>query len=243
MATRVVLAVETDGPTAASRFIHEYVLDAVDRVGGMDACDSFNFVPSQPVEGDRTAGIQVPPPGHEVYLTIRGDTEEIIAAEREHWDGLVDEGVIADWEVQTETDREELVAELGEERTALLAAQSDLSARMAALAYETYAEVGTVPAPVETFPKVGSGDDEPDETGDDEREAAPFGWWGVLHTVTVQLNYGLEEELEAYTYCIEHGLRNLAEFEGPEAATERLDELVTDLEGKREAIAEGRHDT
>jgi hypothetical protein len=169
---------------------------------------AFTFVPGQPATGDRTAGLQVSLPGHLISLTIRGETDEIIDAERDRWNSLVEKGVVTEWEETKSTDREEMVEEPGEQRATLLAHSSDLSAQMAKLACEGFDEFGTVPAAVETYP-------------DEKSDTAPFGWWAVLHTVTVQLNYSLAEELDAYRYGIEHVLRDFVEFEGEDEAEAR----------------------
>jgi hypothetical protein len=64
-----------------------------------------------------------------------------------------------------------------------------------------------------------------------------------LHALTVQLNYSLAEELDAYRYGIEHTLRNVAEFEGEAEAEARLDDLIDVLEAMRNSVKEGRLDT
>lgn len=230
MDRRVALQFTTASVESATRFLEEYVLDALDRVPNTDACDSFTFVPGQPVTGDRPSGPQVPPPDYPVYLTLRCDTDAVIAAERDHWEALIEEGVIEGWEEVKSTDREEIVTELGEQRAALLARSSNLSAQMAGLASRAFADLGMVPAAVETYP-------------DEESDAAPFGWWAVLHTVTVQLIYSMDEELDAYRYGIEHALRNVAEQVGEDEAVSRLDELIAELEGVREKVGAGRLDS
>lgn len=230
IATRVSLQFDTPSPEAAERFLEEYVLAELDRVRATEACDAITFVPGQPATGDRTAGVQVPPPEYPVYLTIRGDTDAVIDAERNRWDALVDEGVLGGWERLHERDREEMVAELGAERAELLARSSDLAARMATVALREFEDLGTVPAAVETYPET-------------ESDAAPFGWWAVLHTVTVQLNYSLAEERDAYRYGLEHVLRNVAEHEDEETASRWLENLIADLEGLRETVTDGRLDS
>lgn len=230
MPERVSIQFSTGCQENAEQFIEESILDALNRVPEMDACDSFTFVPGQPTTGDRTAGLQTPPPDHPIYLTIRGETDEIIDAERNRWNVLVEDGVVTEWEAMKSTDREEMVEELGEERATLLARSSNLSAQMAKLAIEEFDELGIVPAAVETYP-------------DAESKAAPFGWWSVLHTVTVQLNYSLGEELDAYRYGIEHVLRNVTEIEGKDEAEELLDETIDALEAIRAEVKEGRLDT
>lgn len=230
MSKSVSLQFSTGSQENAERFIHEYVLDAIDRVQNMDACECFTFVPSQSATGHRTTGLQIPPPDYPIVLTIRGETDEIIDAERDLWDSLVQEGVITGWEVKRSIDIGELVDDLGEKRATLVAHTSNLSAKMASLAYQEFDELDTVPAAVETYP-------------DEESDGAPFGWWTVLHTVTVQLNYTLAEELDAYRYGIEHTLRNIAEHEGADVAEDYHDELVLAVEAMREEVKEGRLDS
>jgi hypothetical protein len=91
MAERVSLQFSTGSQENAKRFLEEYVLAALDRVPAMDACDSFTFCPGHPATGDRTASLQVPPPDHPIYLTIREETDEIIDAERDRWNSLAKE--------------------------------------------------------------------------------------------------------------------------------------------------------
>lgn len=227
MPESVSLQFSTGTKANAERFLTEYVLNAIDRVQDMDACDCFTFVPSQPATGDRTTGLQVPPPDHTIVLTIRGETDDIIDAERERWNTLVEDGILTEWEVKRSVDVEDLVDDLGQKRAMLVAHTSNLSAQVAALAYEAFDDLGTTPGAIDTYP---------DETSD----AAPFGWWSVLHTVTVQLNYSLAEEVEAYRYGLEHALRNIAEHEGEDKAEAWLDDLIETLEAKRTDIKEGR---
>ena len=95
MAERLALRFSTASQADAERFLEEYVLRALDRVAEMDACDGVSFVPDQPVSGDRTAGLQVPPPDHLIYLSITGQTDEVVGAERARWEALVEEDVVS----------------------------------------------------------------------------------------------------------------------------------------------------
>ena len=230
MPEAVSLRFSTGSTADAERFLTEYVFDAIDRVQDMDACDCFTFVPSQPATGDRTTGLQVPPPDHTIVLTIRGETDDIIDAERDRWDTLVDEGIVTEWEFKRSVDVDELVDELGQKRATLVAHTSNLSARVAALAYEAFEDLGTTPGAIETYP-------------DEESDGAPFGWWSVLHNVTVQLNYSIDEEVKAYRYGLEHTLRNIAEYEGEDEAEARLNEVIETLEAIRTDIEQGRLNT
>lgn len=230
MAEGISIKFSTSSRENAEQFLTEYVLDALDRVQDMEACDCFTFVPDQSATGDRTTGLMVQPPDYPIVLTIRGETDEVIDAEQERWNSLAEEGVVTEWEVKRSTDVDEIIDELGEERARLLAHSSNLSAQMARLAYNEFEKFGKVPAAVETYP-------------DADSDAAPFGWWAVLHSVTVQLNYSLAEELDAYRYGIEHVLRNIAEFEGEDEAEARLDDTIETLKAIRGEVKEGRLDS
>lgn len=230
MPESVSLRFSTGSQANAERFLTEYVLDAVDRVQDMDACDCFTFVPSQPATGDRPTGLQTQSPDYTIVLTIRGETDNIIHAERDRWDRLVEDGIITEWEVKRSVDVEELVDELGQKRATLVAHTSNLSARVATLAYEAFEDLDTTPGAVDTYPN-------------EESDAAPFGWWSVLHNVTVQLNYSMVEEVEAYRYGLEHALRNIAEHEGDDEAEARLDDVIETLEAMRTDIKGDRLDT
>lgn len=62
MADRLSTQFSTGSQEDTRRFIEEYALDALDRVPAMEACDSYTFVQGHPTTGDRTDGLQVPPP-------------------------------------------------------------------------------------------------------------------------------------------------------------------------------------
>lgn len=209
----------TDGPDAATTFVEEYVLDATDRLSDSDVCESFMFAPApNPETGDRSV----------VNLTLEGDVDELLDSEQTRWEALVEDGPVTDWKVRGVMDHEHMAERLGEGGAALKSRLNRLSVEMAKLAYEEFDDFGRFPDAVETFP-------DEDRTLD-----VPMGWWVVLHHVTVQLDYSLDEELDAFVYGIEHTLRNVAEFEGAEEADARLDELLDTLEGKRSELRNGR---
>lgn len=166
MAEAISIEFSTRSQENAERFLTEYVLEALDRVQDMEACDCFTFVPDQSATGDRTTGLQVPPPDHRIVLTIRRKTDEVIDAEQDRWNSLVEDGVVTEWEIKRSTDVDEIVDELGEKRARLLAHSSNLSAQMAKRAYKEFEEFGNVPAAVETYP-------------DADSDEAPFGWWAA----------------------------------------------------------------
>lgn len=218
MSEYVSVCCSTESPEAAETFIEEYALDATDRLLDLDACESFMFAPSpNPRTFDRSA----------VNLMLEGDAEVLLDHERGRWEALVEDGLATDVEVRGVMDAASMEERLGEDGAALKSSVNRLSVRMAKLAYEEFDDFGRFPSAIETFEQ-------------EQSQSGPIGWWLVLHHITVQLNYSLEEELDAFTYGIEHTIRNVAEFEGQEAAEDRIDELVATLESKREELKDGR---
>lgn len=211
----------TESQDAMEQFIHEYVLDAIERLSELDFCESISFAPApHPDTGARTV----------VNLGGKADVEALIEHERDRWETFVDEGLVTDWEHSmswSQREREQLV---GKQASVLSGHLAQLSAEISKLAYDRFEEIDTFPEAVETFPE-------------EESQTGPTGWWGVLHNTTVQLNYNLDEELAAYRYGIEHTLRNFAEYEGTDAAEERLDELIEDFEELQNEVTEGRLET
>lgn len=198
--------------------VHEYVLDAIDRLPETDACTGLSFAfDDHPETGESSV----------VALVLEGDAADIVENERDRWDSLAERGLIETWERAAVFDRDELGEETSEAYLELAATISQLSARMSQVAYET---LDTRLDPVDAVPE--AGDDEP-----------PIGWWSLLHHLTNQQNYSPEEELRAYEYGIEHALRNIAEREGAETAEERLDGLLETLDSKRDELLEGRLDS
>lgn len=205
-------------PEQAEQFVEEYVLDAIDRLSDHDACESVSFAfATNPETGDRSV----------VTLAILGDLEKLRDQEASRWDEAVAEGPITDWEQMMAMDRAEMETILGERNASLFLTLAQLSAEMAAQTYEIFADIDRRPGAVETYP-------------DEESQPGPIGWWVLLHTMTVQLNYSLEEELDAYLQGIDHTLRNFAEREDAATIDEQIDDIVAELEANREAVKNGR---
>ncbi|MXV63497.1 hypothetical protein GS429_15825 [Natronorubrum sp. JWXQ-INN-674] len=209
---------ETNTPEDAQRVIDNYAIDAVERVSSLDACEAFTFAPAwNPETEDRS----------KAAIAFKGDSDAIIQHERDRWNSLVEEGVATNWNEMMSMDEAEMVGVMGEKGAELWPRLGGISAKMAKLAYEEFDDLETLPGAVETYPE-------------EDREIGPLGWWSVLHTVTVQLNYSLDEEIDAYLYGIEHTLRNHAEYQGEDVVNERIDELIDALDGMREEVVEGR---
>lgn len=218
MTYMLVVGFETDSPADAKQFVHEYVLDALGRVRALDACDAVSFAFARhPETGERRG----------VVFTVYGDVETIAEQERPQWEQYQETGLVTDWEREMEDDYEGMVETLGEGPAELHPELSDLTGEMAELALERFDDLGYTPAAVDTYPEA-------------DCDAGPIGWWNVLHSLTLQLNYSYREEIDAYTYGIEHTLRNIAEHEDPETAEETLDELIAEIEGMREEVTDGR---
>ncbi len=115
---------------------------------------------------------------------------------------------------------------MGTEYVELSTTVSELSAKMSKHIYETFE---THLNAVETLQET-------------DGDLPPIGWWSVLHHLTNQQHYSLEEELLAYEYGIEHTLRNIAEYEGPNEAEERLQDHISTLGAKQAEIRDGRLD-
>lgn len=205
-------------PNDAETFVTEYVVDAVDRVEGYDECEWASFAyANHPETGELTL----------VTLPVWGDPGRVVEEERATWESYVEEGLLDDWGRMNEMDAEEMAAMLGERTAALWPALASLASDVAGEAYETFESLDRKPAAVDTYPS-------------EDSAAGPVGWWAVLHTATVQLNYDLDEELDAYLYGIEHTLRNFGEYEGEDAVDERIDAIEDELDRLREEAKEGR---
>lgn len=204
----------------AAVFRDEYVRPAMARIRDLDGCDAAGFV---------LAGSETNPEVRRVIrLQVFGDVAAVIEAEKDRWESYRDDGILEEWDQIEEVSREEALDILGDERLLeYVPVIQELSSQVGEQAYERFDELGYQPDPVDTFPDVAS-------------KIGPAGWWSVLHTATVQLGYSAREELDAYTYGIEHALRNIAEHERPEAVTEELDTRIEHLEEMRDRVQEGR---
>ena len=205
----------------AETFIREYCLDAIGRYPSRDSCENIQFAyGSNPDHGDTTIL-------DAVALSGMGDVEAIVQEEREVWEAYVEDGVLMDWYYETKSaqETEQMSGELGSE---LLSQLGQLSSEMAVLAYEEFDQHESLPHPVDTYP-------------DEKSMAGPVGWWAVLHLLTNQMGYTINEELDAFMYGIEHTLRNIVEYRSQEEATQRIDQCIVELEAMKEITKEGRH--
>lgn len=201
----------TTGPQADEQFIREYVLEAVDRLPEQPGCDAVGFVPAgqKPIEG----GL--------VLLQVVGDVNAVVESERDRWDALADQGLIEDWTVD-ESDQN-VVGHWGENGAELRTRLDSLAARMSRLVFE---EFETSPDPVDAHP----------EEADDRESPTGVGWWALLHLLTLHQGYSYEEEVDAYVEAIRDASHHIAQYEGPEPAQAKLDEVIGTLERVRDEV-------
>ncbi|GAA1346002.1 hypothetical protein GCM10009647_090540 [Streptomyces sanglieri] len=202
----------------AEEFVAEYVLDALERIETLDSCESATFAYGfHPETGERSV----------VTVAFLGDADPVLEAEKSNWQEYEADGRLVEWEQVMVMEKAEMESIMGKHTASLWPQLAALSADMAQVAHDRFEPLDRKPAAVDTYP-------------DDDSDIGPIGWWAVLHTVTVQLNYTLDEEMDAYLYGIEHTLRNIAEFQGEETADARLDEIEDELERMRDDVKEGR---
>jgi len=215
MAELLPITFETKGAEQDRHLIQEYILDLLERIEEVDWCERAGYAPSG----------QAPIEGGQVVLAFVGDEDRIWEVESDRWDELVEEGYAEGWERDEQFSREVIKEIVGKQGVDLHLRQLHLASKMSKLAYE---EFDDLPAPVNEYPE--------------DEAPTPIGWWEVLHDLTVQMGYPLDEELSAYTKGIEHTLKNIAEYESPERAEEQVDELIQKLEEMRQYVVEGRDD-
>lgn len=205
MFERVRVDFETDGVAADDRLVREYALPATERLRDLDACEDAGYL-RYGHEPGRGGGM--------VSLFVRGDADAVVAAERDRWDELAASGLVREWTVR---DHPPLVEQFGEEGAVLSDRFIYLASRMSAHVYE---EFDDPPAPADSFP--------------DEGDGVPVGWWTLLHFLADQQAYGADDEIDAYAEGIRNRLFALTKYHGVERASDRIDDLIADLEATRE---------
>lgn len=205
----------TDSEEATDRFIHDYVLDLIDRVPDIEGCEGVSF--------DQDA--QMNPDGDSVVLVVVGDIETLVDCEQERWEAHQESGVINQWETKPLSD-EQLAWKFGEGGTELAKRLMPLGAKMSKLAYEEFKD--------EPLPE--AVDAHPEDDG-----WMSVGWWAVPHHLTVgNLGYSPSDEIEMCLAAIEEDLRITAERQGPDATDTMIDEVIDTLEEMREDVKDGR---
>lgn len=116
----------TDGDREDERLVREYVLPALDRLRGTDACEDVRF---------SRFGMDPRWERSEVRLALYGDVEAILDVERDRWDELEAGGLVRGWELAgTPYDS------MPEEGRELVRHLSSLGSNAAAEVYERFEE-------------------------------------------------------------------------------------------------------
>ena len=211
MADRTRVTLETDSEEAQWTLITEYAMDAVYDLPELPACDRAFYLP-----GGSTTN---------VWLDIRGDVEAIVEQETSRWDDLVSEGLSTGWHVEQyplEAMPGEYEALFGKQGADLWDQLLALSSRLSRSVEEEFAEL---PAPVDEYP--------------DEESPARIGWWALLHALTEQMGYSLDDEFDAHLEGMRTNIENMARVDGAERANRRLDDLEEELDNLREQVDTG----
>jgi hypothetical protein len=190
-------------------FLDEYVLDAVERLESMAACEHVIFI---------RAGHDPTVDGGCVIVDIYGNPEVVRKQERERWNALVAEGPLTEWE-RTDTDVPGGLADYyGTEGVRFHERIRALASRLAPLTLRTF---DSPPAPVDEFP---------------EEDGEPVGFSRLFHLLCNHQGYTPSEELAATMNNLETSLDTQAQIEGVDAAQQQIDEYIERLDQVREDI-------
>lgn len=199
---------ETDGPAGDERFVREYVLPAMERLPERGDCDDVGFLRyGHSPQTDRG----------EVRVHLLGDVDALVAEESDRWETLVEEGLVADWNVAGPEDDRDKFGPEGEE---LVVRLQFLTSHMSKHVFEEF-DADEELAPVDTVPEEGP---------------LPVGWWSVLHFLADQQALSPDEEIDAYVEGVRNRLWTLAAWHGADRAHERIDDLTQTLEGVRDEV-------
>ncbi|PSQ30015.1 hypothetical protein BRD16_08865 [Halobacteriales archaeon SW_6_65_46] len=207
MADVTVVEFDTAGATADERLVREYLLDARDRLLATDACERCGFL---------RYGHDPSRPGGQVRLHLRGETELLVAAERDRWDELVEDGLARSWEEVGPDDDTETFGPRGD---ALVEELQFLATAMARPLYEEYDDL-TALAPVDSYPGDGP---------------VPAGWWTLLHFLSNHRALSASEEVDASFQMMRNRLLSLGARD-PTRAIREIEQLQDDLDALRAEI-------
>lgn len=197
------VVLSTSGESANRELIEEYIFEAIDRLRERDSIENASFT-QQTHGSDDTASVS---------LTLVGDTDPVVDDESARWEQLAQQGLILDWDLNDYT---ELWDQQADESMQLRLELSDIATEASKLAFDKFAEP---PAIVEEYP--------------DKETLYPIGWYTLLHQLTLQQGYDVDDELDAYTQLLRLTLDNLRNHEGNEYTNTRIDEIVESIEEKR----------
>ena len=209
MTDRTTVVFETEDAAGDERLVREYVLPAMERLPESDTCEEVGFL---------RYGHAPEAESGEVRLHLRGDVEAVVENESPRWEALVEDGLARRWVDAGPEDDADTFGERGAETVADL---QFLASRMSKAAFED--EDLDDLAPVDTYPDEGS---------------VPVGWWTLLHFLADQRALSADEEIDAYREGVRNRLWAVALSAGEDAANDRIDRLVAELEGVRDEVAE-----
>lgn len=196
----------TGGRAANRRLVEAYVLDAVDRLPDRDFCEYVAFVP---MTHDAVGG-------GNLWLTVAGDADALVAHESGRWDELVEEGLASGWDVTEVT--EQWYDNAGRRGGEVLFRLHRVANRATKTAVEEFEER---PAPLDTY---------------EEASNHPVGWWMVPQIVTAHQGYTLEETVDVLLRGIQHTYEDIDEFDSSDAAVSHLDDCIRSLEALRDDL-------
>jgi len=202
-----VVEFDTAGAAADERLVREYLLDARDRLLATDACERCGFL---------RYGHDPSRPGGQVRLHLRGETELLVAAERDRWDELVEDGLARSWAVAGPDDDTETFGPRGD---ALVEELQFLATAMARQLYDEYDKL-TALAPVDSYPEDGP---------------VPAGWWTLLHFLSNHRALSASEEIDVSLQMMRNRLLSLGARD-PTQADRKLEQLQDDLDELRAEI-------
>ena len=211
MTEATVVEFDTAGAAADERLVREYILPARDRLLSTDACERCGFL---------RYGHDPGRPGGQVRLHLRGEVDLLVAAERDRWDELVEEGLAHSWQEVGPDDDTETFGARGD---ALVDDLQFLATAMARPLYEEYDDPTDL-APVDTYP-----DDGP----------VPAGWWTLLHFLSNHRALTAREEVDASFEAMRNRLLSLGARD-PTQAERKIESLHDDLDDLRAEIESTR---
>lgn len=208
MSDKARVTLETDNEESQWALITEYAMDAVYDLPELPACERAIYLPG----GSTTS----------VWLDIRGDIDTIVEQEQHRWDDLISDGLATDWHVESYPleimpgDYEKM---FGEQGAALWDRLLALSSRLSQSVEEEFDEL---PAAVDEYP--------------DETSHVNVGWWGLLHTLTEQMGYSLDEEFDAHLEGMRLNIQQMAQTKSPDRALRQLDDLEEEIATLRDQL-------
>lgn len=202
-ATRISLV--TSDAASEERLVAEYVVPAMDRLERVEGCDGVRF---------SRFGRDPRYERGEVKLGIYGDGEAVIAAERDRWDALVEDGLAERW-----TRDGEPFAEASGETQAFLADAYRAASRMAAVGYETFEE-------------------RPAMVGEVTERGYPYGTWTAFHVLANCMGYSTSEEIDGYTRLLRDRLVTGTQLYGYDEMRARIDDLRAELDAVEDRVDE-----